>query len=152
MIEAWFDGCCEPVNPGGHASFGCVIQRDGRHVFGKGEYVGHGVGMSNNVAEYSGLACVLTQLLEYPDLAGQHVIIHGDSKLAIKQMSGEWNVNGGLYMPYYKIAVELEERLAAAGVKVSYRWVPRNRNEECDALSKKVLTDRGVKLRIQAVA
>ena len=25
MIEMWFDGCCEPKNPGGYSSHGVVI-------------------------------------------------------------------------------------------------------------------------------
>ena len=29
MIEGWFDGVCEPKNPGGHAAWGALVKRDG---------------------------------------------------------------------------------------------------------------------------
>jgi ribonuclease HI len=29
LVEAWFDGSCEPVNPGGTAFYGAVIVIDG---------------------------------------------------------------------------------------------------------------------------
>ena len=29
LIEAWFDGACEPVNPGGTASYGVIVTRNG---------------------------------------------------------------------------------------------------------------------------
>lgn len=33
MIEAFFDGCCEPVNPGGTAAYGAVILKDGKKIW-----------------------------------------------------------------------------------------------------------------------
>jgi hypothetical protein len=32
---------------------------------------------------------------------------------------------------------------------VSFKWVPREQNADCDVLSKKVLLDRGIQFRIQ---
>ncbi|MGD0012733.1 MAG: hypothetical protein ABSE93_29850 [Terriglobia bacterium] len=49
---AWFDGACEPVNPGGTASFGVVIKdKDGTVLRKEHGLVGKGSKMSNNVAE-----------------------------------------------------------------------------------------------------
>jgi len=33
MIKAYFDGCCEPVNPGGTASYGVAIFRDNKLIW-----------------------------------------------------------------------------------------------------------------------
>jgi hypothetical protein len=57
-----------------------------------------------------------------------------------------WEVRGGLYVPYYREAFALFDPLRA---RVTLDWTPRERNNECDVLSKKVLLDRGVVFRIQ---
>ena len=55
MITLYFDGLCRPRNPGGVATFGYVIYKDGE----KGEKWVWGnwlrCEMTNNVAEYSAL-------------------------------------------------------------------------------------------------
>jgi ribonuclease HI len=141
-IEAWFDGCCEPKNPGGHAAYGALVKVDGEVKFSSGEYVGFGSGISNNVAEYAGVACVLREIAKYEGKA----IIRGDSKLVINQLSRRWKIHGGMYVPYYKIALDL---LKPIENRVKFEWVRRDFNSECDELSKQVLRDRGVTFRIQ---
>ena len=87
---AWFDGACGPVNPGGTATFGVVIKNsDGIVLLKEHGYVGHGSGMSNNVAEYAGVLHVLKYLA--PRLPGR-VTIHGDSNLVINQLNGRWRI------------------------------------------------------------
>ena len=64
MIEVYFDGLCEP-NPGGVATFGFVVKRDGKKI-----HEGHGLAgtpktpqATNNVAEYTGLIRALEWLV-----------------------------------------------------------------------------------------
>ena len=132
---AWFDGACGPVNPGGTATFGVVIKNsDGIVLLKEHGYVGHGSGMSNNVAEYAGVLQVLKYLA--PRLPGR-VTIHGDSNLVINQLNGKWRIRKGLYR---SIAVEAKELLAhlhGLGWQITCCWIPRAQNQECDALSKK---------------
>lgn len=142
MIEAWFDGCTEPVNPGGHGAWGALVKIDGETVFAKGGYVGHGKHVSNNVSEYSAFIAVAEECLKHSGV----VIIRGDSKLVVMQLQGRWRVNGGLYMPFYKQAKFLWDKLKDRAQLV---WVPRKDNEICDVLSKKVLKDMGIKFRLQ---
>jgi len=54
-INAWIDGACEPVNPGGTASYGLVIKQGDEVIVNNCGVVGSGNGMTNNVAEYSAL-------------------------------------------------------------------------------------------------
>jgi len=133
---AWFDGACEPVNPGGKATFGVVIKNSGGIVLLKEHgYVGQGSKMSNNVAEYGGVLHVLKYLA--PRLPGR-VTIHGDSKLVINQLNGKWRIRKGLYR---SIAIETKELLAylrGLGWQMNFCWIPRTQNEDCDALSKKI--------------
>ena len=142
-INAWFDGCCEPKNPGGHAAYGVVIEVDGAITLQTGDYVGHGKEISNNVAEYAGVIRILEALAGIPGTA----VIHGDSKLVINQLGvKKWKSHGGLYVPYMQKAKLL---LAPLKDRVKFQWIPREKNEMCDRLSKDVLRQRGIEFKIQ---
>src|SRR6267142_4208708 len=102
LIDAWFDACVEPRNPGGHGAWGILIKLDGTVVHTNSGYVGQGETISNNVSEYSGFIAAVDWILN-ANLLGV-TIIRGDSKLVIMQLSSKWKVNGGLYLPYYEKA------------------------------------------------
>ncbi len=123
---------------------------DGMEVKSEGMYVGHGAGISNNVAEYAGVCALLDWILNERPPGGCIVIIRGDSKLVIKQLSGEWKIHGGHYTPWYKKAKlmvdVLHERVQG---NLRFEWIPRERNGECDQHSKQVLRDMGVRFRLQ---
>jgi ribonuclease HI len=132
---AWFDGACEPVNPGGTATFGVVV-RDGNGTILLKEHglVGKGSTMSNNVAEYAGVLQVLKYLAPRPP---GRATIHGDSNLVIYQLNGKWRIRKGLYRSLAIEAKELLAHLLGLGWQITWCWIPRAQNEECDALSKK---------------
>lgn len=142
MIEAYFDGCCEPRNPGGHAAWGALVKIEGKIVWQDGGYCGFGPAMSNNVAEYPGAMAALTEAAKYPGV----IMLRGDSKLVIMQLKGKWKVNGGLYHPFYLKAKEVYDREKG---RLKLQWIPRAQNDECDVLSKKVLKDMNVVFKIQ---
>lgn len=83
MIEAYFDGCCEPINPGGTASFGAVVFRDGQRVWECSRLFkpvkSNETETSNNVAEYQGFISILDFLLS-KGLEREQITVHGDSK------------------------------------------------------------------------
>jgi len=85
---------------------------------------------------------ILEALADIPGTA----VIHGDSKLVINQLGGKWKSHGGLYVPYMQKAKELLKPLKA---RVKLQWIPREKNEMCDGLSKDVLRNRGVEFKIQ---
>ena len=68
MIKAYFDGCCEPVNPGGTASYGAVIFKGAKRIWECSEVfyptLGKEKETSNNVAEYCGFIAILEHLIE----------------------------------------------------------------------------------------
>lgn len=153
-IEAWFDGCCEPRNPGGHAAWGAVVKVDGEFVYRDGGYCGVGPAMSNNVAEYSGFVAALKEALKHPG----EIHIRGDSRLVICHLSLKaarklgysktWKVGGGLYMPFH---LEAKALMQEHGSRITLSWISRDDNDICDVLSKKVLLDMGIKFRIQPI-
>ncbi len=131
---AWFDGACEPVNPGGTASFGVIIKNEDGTVISE-EYglVGRGDAMSNNMAEYAGVRHVLRYLASRPP---GRAMIHGDSNLVINQLNGKWRVRKGLYLAIAMETKELLAHLRGLGWQINFCWIPREQNEECDMLSK----------------
>jgi len=157
LIEAWFDGVCEPVNPGGHAAWGIRVCVDGKESHTAGGYCGAGEGMSNNVAEYSGVIAAM-KWVRQAGLAGI-LTIRGDSKLVIQQLNRAWKAKEGhyvgaqfvrhLYFPFYQEAAAILDELKHTLGGVELVWIPRDENAACDYYSKKVLLDRGIKFRIQ---
>lgn len=138
-VQAWIDGACEPVNPGGTASYGLVVKQRNTILLRKAGVVGSGDKMSNNVAEYSGLIALL-EWCKVNSIQGV-VNVHSDSTLLINQMSGRWRTKKksqkGLYFPYYEKAATL---LAQLGKKqFVFKWIAREKNTEADELSKQVL-------------
>ena len=78
MITIYFDGLCRPRNPGGVATYGYVVYKDGKKVKSGSGVIGSVPGMTNNVAEYSALKHAV-------EWAGQHcpddeLLIKGDSR------------------------------------------------------------------------
>jgi ribonuclease HI len=135
-MSAWFDGACEPFNPGGTATFGAVIKdKDGTVLSKEHGLVGRGDAMSNNVAEYAGVRQILRYLAPRPP---GRVTIHGDSNLVINQLSGRWRIKKGLYLSIATETKELLTHLRELGWQISFTWIPREQNEECDALSKRI--------------
>jgi ribonuclease HI len=131
---AWFDGACD-VNPGGTATFGIMVKdEEGTILVWEHGLVGKGNAMSNNVAEYAGVLQVLKYLSSRPP---GRVSIYGDSNLVISQLNGKWRIRKGLYLSTAIEAKELLAYLHSCGWEINFCWIPREQNEECDALSKK---------------
>jgi ribonuclease HI len=142
-IQGFFDGACEPRNPGGHGAWGALVTIGGKVVWQGNGYVGFGKAMSSNVAEYAAVAEVLRQIQEMEGAA----LILGDSKLVVQQLRGEWRVRDGLYVPYYREAKAL---LDLRRQRTTFQWIPRESNSACDELAKSVLRGRGIKIRFRA--
>jgi len=132
MIVVHIDGLCEPVNPGGTATFGYVIRDDsGSILTSKSGVVGKGPAMSNNVAEYAAL-CEALEFLLKKNRENSSIEVKGDSALVMNQMSRKWKFRKGLYREEYQEAL----RLMARFTDLRFRWIPREENEEADKLSR----------------
>ncbi|NWF94755.1 MAG: ribonuclease HI family protein [Candidatus Thorarchaeota archaeon] len=130
----FFDGACEPKNPGGVASYGYALDESGQ-LLQKGDgVVGEGPAMTNNVAEYHGLIVGL-EVASKRLRAGDELRVVGDSQLVIRQMRGEYKVSASRLVPLHRKAKELVSALSKKGVKVSFEWVAREENEVADRLS-----------------
>lgn len=129
-----FDGCCEPINPGGTAAYGWTIhsEPDGLIVDSGSGVVGKGPGMTNNVAEWAALEAAVKAFVD-AGLEGD-LTIWGDSNLVINQLTGRWQCKK-------EHLAQARDRVLALlrGKEWKAAWIPREQNEEADALSKENL-------------
>ncbi|MBB4916405.1 bifunctional RNase H/acid phosphatase [Streptosporangium saharense] len=118
-------------NPG-PAGYGAVVKdaADGQILVEVAESIGT---QTNNVAEYRGLIAGLRALL---DLAGDDasVEVRMDSKLVIEQMAGRWKIKNEGLRPLATEAASLARRL-----RVTWRWIPRERNKDADRLANEAM-------------
>jgi ribonuclease HI len=121
-----FDGGAQP-NPG-IGGWGYVLYDDSGYKMDEnsgaaGSYV------TNNQAEYSGLIAGL-------EAAKRHGIrrleVQGDSELIINQMTGVYRVTSDKMRPLHAEAKELQSRF----IRVDFGHIPREENEEADALAR----------------
>ena len=127
-LTLYFDGLCEPRNPGGIATYGWLLLEDGEIIEeGNGVEV-RGKGATNNVAEWAALECGLRAAAA---LRPEQLLIHGDSQLVINQLTGSWRMHAAHLRPYLDRCLEL---LKGCGWQA--RWVPREQNSAADALSR----------------
>lgn len=89
---------------------------------------------SNNVAEYEGLVAGLQAVLDV-GLPSAVVEVRMDSKLVVEQMSGRWKIKHADMQRLALTARRLVDRVQSEGGSVEFRWVPRERNKDADALS-----------------
>lgn len=129
-LKLYFDGSCEPKNPGGIAGYGWrLVDMDGNEVTTDRGEVCRGPGATNNIAEWAAVTNGLRYLKE-KEWQGT-LDIFGDSQLVIRQLLGEYKVRKDTLIPYHKECMGLLENL-----QWNAHWIPREQNEECDKLSK----------------
>ncbi|WP_182906810.1 bifunctional RNase H/acid phosphatase [Microbispora sp. H13382] len=117
-------------NPG-PAGYGAVVKDDaGRVLAEAAESIGTA---TNNVAEYRGLIAGLRALLAL-GAEGGRVEVRMDSKLVIEQMAGRWKVKHEGLRPLALEAAGLARRF-----RVTWTWIPRERNSHADRLANEAM-------------
>lgn len=156
-IRAFFDGCCEPKNPGGTAGYGAVIFDGPDRIWEHSDFIPPAPTTSNNIAEY----LAVTAVLEYLRDCGLTIKadIFGDSRLVICQLWGwpagskKWAINGidrpNKPQGYYAETAVRARSLLKSLPNVRGHWIPRELNDIADDLSKAHLRRLGVDFRIQ---
>ncbi len=118
-------------NPG-PAGYGSVV-RDARSGEVLAEVSGSLGRTTNNIAEYSG---VIAGLRAAARLApGADTEVRADSKLVVEQMSGRWKIKHPGLRP---LADQARQAALALG-RVTYTWVPRERNTHADRLANQAM-------------
>lgn len=141
-LTIYFDGACEPINPGGIATVGwCVLNELGSELAHGHSVVKRGDGATNNYAEWCALGFALRWLLEgHKDIhTNKSLLIHGDSQLVCNQLTQTWDCHKESLR---KLRDRCWKILGQLGLKEWYaEWIPRERNERADELSKLAYTE-----------
>ncbi|MDX6207075.1 MAG: ribonuclease / adenosylcobalamin/alpha-ribazole phosphatase [Frankiales bacterium] len=118
-------------NPG-PAGYGAVVLSPAGEVLAEAaEAIGRA---TNNVAEYRGLIAGLDAALA---LGATQVDVRMDSKLVVEQMSGRWQIKHPDMKPLALQAKSLVRQFD----KVSFAWIPRERNKHADRLANEAMDD-----------
>ena len=85
-----------------------------------------------NAAEYAGLAAGLEAILRIH--GPSHIKVYGDSRMVIKQMSGQYRVKTQVGKPtkpytrfYYRARLAADQHRS-----IEWNWIPREQNAEAD--------------------
>ena len=91
--------------------------------------IGHA---TNNVAEYRALIAGLDDAAK---VGATEAAVYMDSKLVVEQMAGRWKVKHPDLAQLHAQA----RTLAAQFARISYAWVPRERNKHADRLANEAM-------------
>ncbi|MDH2424324.1 bifunctional RNase H/acid phosphatase [Sphaerisporangium sp. TRM90804] len=117
-------------NPG-PAGYGAVVKDPGGQILAE---AADSIGVAtNNVAEYQGLIAGLRSVLAVAG-DGASVEVRMDSKLVIEQMAGRWKIKNEGLRPLATEAGGLARRL-----RVTWKWIPRERNRDADRLANEAM-------------
>ncbi len=131
IAEIYFDGLCEPKNPGGIPVYSFAIS-----VSERGQFLAQQAGLAgepwtenatHNLAEYMGAIKAVEWLQEHSPV--MKMTIFGDSQLVIRQLNKEYQVRSLKILPLHKRLTGLLEGLEWKAV-----WIPRDKNALADKL------------------
>jgi ribonuclease HI len=134
----YFDGACWP-NPGNSGAYGYHLHHNEELIASVSGIVQEPGEKSNNSAEYAGLAAGFQEFLKQNTTNYCELNVFGDSQLVINQMNGKWKIrpnHNGLYVPYARKTMQLCKEIRNKKTQVHFFWIPREKNEEADRLSK----------------
>lgn len=133
----FFDGACEPRNPGGHMSWAWVLERPGQPVLNGTGFRAASPANTNNVSEYIALQDGLRAAFEAMS-AEDHpltLVIHGDSRMVCMQLSGLWKCRKDHLRLLLDECLQIKAKIGSTfSVFFNIQWIPREQNEVADAL------------------
>ena len=129
-LKIFFDGLCEPKNPGGIATYGFVIFRGAVKIMSDSGLAGvpWTPDATNNVGEYTGLIKALEWVRSHRDDKDFEIL--GDSQLVVRQLTGRYSVHSPRLAPLFAEVKRLLE-----GCEWTAKWIPREENDYADSLS-----------------
>ena len=132
ILHAYTDGASRG-NPG-ESGIGIIVRTaDGETLLRESGYIGTA---TNNIAEYTAL---LTLLDRVRTLACSRLVIHSDSELMVRQLTGAYKVRSNGLKAYHRRATAA---LRDLGFPVEILHVPREMNREADRLANQGIDGR----------
>ncbi|HKZ61848.1 MAG TPA: ribonuclease HI [Nitrososphaera sp.] len=132
MVEVYFDGLCQPVNPGGIACYAFVVKKDGKTIHSDFGVAGEPFSndATNNVAEYTALIKALEWLVAN-NFSSSKVEVIGDSEFVVNQQNGKYKIRSKRIVPLYRKVLLLRDKFSDIHIK----HVPGEENKEADRLT-----------------
>ncbi|HEY6001840.1 MAG TPA: ribonuclease HI family protein [Anaeromyxobacter sp.] len=119
-------------NPGPAGAGAVIISPDGHIVAKIGKFLGES---TNNVAEYMGL---ILGLKRAKAMGIKELDVYSDSELLVKQLAGDYAVKAEHLRPLFEEA----RSLLKAFSEIQVRHIPREENEQADAMSNRAIDER----------
>jgi ribonuclease HI len=124
-ILAYTDGASRG-NPG-ESGVGIVLKDElGNLIASHFGYIGQA---TNNIAEYTALAACL-KLVQ--GIGCNHLIVHSDSELMVRQLNGEYKVKDEQLKKHFR---HIQKILTASPFQFAIEHLPREKNREADLLA-----------------
>jgi len=132
LVEVYFDGLCQPVNPGGIACYAFVVKKDGKSIHSDIGVAGEPFSndATNNVAEYTALIKALEWLVAN-NFSSSKVEVIGDSEFVVNQQNGKYKIRSKRIVPLYRKVLLLRDKFSDIHIK----HVPGEENKEADRLT-----------------
>lgn len=134
-MNGYFDGSCEPINPGGVGKFGWAILGDGGIEHAGHGTCGFGKGMTNNIAEYHGLINILKEI-DYLQMSDEIDCVYGDSLMVVNMATGKWGKKNPHKHAPHLLPLCLEARELVEKLGITVEWISREENTVADYYSK----------------
>ncbi|MDO4988806.1 MAG: ribonuclease HI family protein [Synergistes sp.] len=131
-MTGYFDGASRG-NPGEAGAGAYLADDEGNIIWETARPLGI---KTNNEAEYNALILLLTAAKER---GVSELIVRGDSKLVISQISRQWKIN----LPHLRTLAQ-KAWLISDGMNIQYEWIPREQNRHADKLSNDALDGNAV--------
>jgi len=144
-IRLYFDGACQPQNPGVGTWAFIVCCHDGHDVVRgslsvrEDSIIHRSMGVvdggrlsTNNRAEYYALGHGLKWIRENEEGLWTKLFIYGDSQLVIYQSIDQWKCRSDTLRP---LCERVKDNLSALPMEWQAEWIPRHLNELADRMS-----------------
>jgi ribonuclease HI len=132
LIEVYFDGLCQPINPGGIACYAFIAKRNSDTIHSDYGLAAEpfSYDATNNVAEYTALIKALEWLVTNNFISGE-VKVFGDSEFVVNQQNGRYKVKSRRILPLYRKVLLLKDKFSS----ISILHILRGENREADRLT-----------------
>jgi len=124
-------------NPGPAGIGFLMTDEKGKELVRHGEAIGKA---TNNVAEYTAVRLALSWLVNSLKGRDQRAIFYLDSQLVVNQLNGNYKIKNAKLRELVIEVRSLEQELRKQkGIEIEYNFIPRDKNEQADALVNQAL-------------
>lgn len=143
------DSSIQPSNPGGIITWAFIVkERDNTLIhqdYGISKRRGD---TTNNIGEYMAVTAAMNWLYYLPKEKQRLIIFRSDSQLIVNHCSGLWRCKDPKLVSYYNL---IKEVVSLYSYKITFMHVPRTKNLEADALSRKPYEDPIIQKELQLI-